>query len=335
MKIFVEKLEPLLLQKAYGFFFCSGSEAFLVNDISDNIVAAAKKHGFTEISRYYADQHFSWEKVYETLLTPSLFCPKIAVIIQLTHWKLDEKAKEMLLNISEKNSTDLLVIIKGPKLEKATSNTKWFQQLTEKNIWIDIPAISAFKLPEWIQSRAYSFSLKLNREQAQQLAALTENNLFAAKQALEKIALLQQPISTKLIQEVVENNAEYDIFKLIDACLSSDATRSFTIFNTLKNSSAEPVMMIGAWARELRLLCDLFHAMTENIPLKTAAQRVGIWESRLPLIQRFIQRCSQKECEKYLAKLAELDAIAKGAIPGNIWHELFMFCMQMTQSKSN
>lgn len=328
MKIFLEKLDQLLAQKASGFFFCSGSEEFLVNEVSDKIVAAAKKQGFTEIGHYYTHQGFSWEKIYETLITPSLFCPKIAAVIQLTQWKLDEKAKEIILSLSGKEGNDLLVILKGPRVDRAISNTKWFQQLTEKNSWIDLPAVPAFKLPDWIQQRAKLFSLKLTREQTQQLANRTENNLFAAAQALEKLSLLNQPITAQLLTEIVDDSAEYDVFKLIDSCLAQDATRRFIIFNALKNSGIEPLLIIGAWARELRLLRSLFEATAQNIPLNTAAQRLGIWASRLPLMQRFIQSHTPQNLEKYLLQLAQLDAIAKGAIAGNIWHELFQFCMQ-------
>jgi len=330
MKLLPEKLSGGLEKKVAGFYFCSGNDTFLINEMSDKIIAAANEQGFNEISHLYVDSGFSWEKLYETIHTPSLFSPKTALVIQLSNWKLDDKAKTLLTESSQYKTDHLLVIIKGPKIERAMSSTKWFLAMIDAGYWLDIPAMYPSQVPAWLQQRATQYSLKLTREQAQLLAQRTENNLPAAAQAIEKLQLLNLPITAALIEEVVEVSAEYDVFKLIDACLASDAERSYQIFFNLKNSGVEPIMIIGALARELRLLREILHAHAEhNTPLKTAAQRVGVWDSRLPLIQSFIRTYQPKDCQRMLAQLANIDAIAKGAIVGNVWYELLNFCMRI------
>lgn len=334
MKLPQEKLNSLLEKNISGCYFCSGNDTFLINEMADKIIAAAKKNGFTEISHLYVDSSFSWEKLYETIHTPSLFSPKIALVMQLSNWKLDDKAKTLLTESSQIKSNDLLVIVKGPKIERAMSSAKWFLTMTDSGYWIDLPALYPSQVPDWLQQRAIRYNLKLTREQAQYIAQRTENNLPAAAQALEKLQLLNLPITTALIEEAVEVSAEYDAFKLIDACLVGDAVRCYQIFYTLKNNGTEPLMMIGALARELRLLREILHAHTENIPLKTAAQRVGVWESRLPLIQTFMRTYTFTHCQQMLAELAHLDAIAKGAIQDNIWDKLFVFCIKIANKNS-
>ncbi len=329
MKLAPEKLNSILEKKFSGFYFCSGNDTFLINEMSDKIIVAAKQQGFNEVSHLYVDSGFSWEKLYETMHTPSLFSPKTALVIQLSNWKLDDKAKALLTESSQHKTDHLLVIVKGPKLERAMSNTKWFQAMTEHGVWIEIPAMYPSQVPEWLQQRASQYEFKLTREQAQQLAERTENNLPSAAQAIEKLQLLNLPITRALIEDVVEVSAEYDVFKLIDACLASDAVRSYQIFFTLKNNATEPLMIIGALARELRLIREITQAQSENVPLKSACQRLGIWESRLPLIQNFIRTYPHNQCQQMLAQLATFDAIAKGALPGHIWNELFGFCMKI------
>lgn len=335
MKLLPEKLNSILEKVFSGFYFCSGNDTFLVNELSDKIIAAAKKNGFTEISHLYVDSSFSWEKLYEIIHTPSLFSTKIALVIQLQNWKLDDKAKTLLTESSQIKSHDLLVIVKGPKIERAMSSTKWFLAMTDAAYWIELPAMYPSQVPEWLQQRAAQFGLKLTREQAQQLALRTENNLPAAAQALEKLQLLNLPINAALIEEVVEVSSEYDVFKLIDACLAGDAVRCYHVFFNLKNNGTEPLMMIGAFARELRLLREILHTNSEGTPLKTAAQRVGVWESRLPLIQTFMRNYKYTNCQNILAELANLDAIAKGAVQGNIWHALLVFCMKIASVLDN
>lgn len=329
MKLPPEKLHSTLEKQVAGFYFYSSNDTFLINESADKIIAAAKRNGFSEITHLYVDSGFSWEKLYATIHTPSLFSPKIALVIQLPHWKLEDKAKALLTESSQNNTDHLLVIVKGPKIERAMSNTKWFQAMTEKSYWLEFAAMYPSQVPEWLQQRATQSGIKLTREHAQQLAQRTENNLPSAAQAIEKLQLLNLPITTALIEDVVEASPEYDVFKLIDACLANDAVRCYHIFFNLKNSTIEPLMLIGALARELRLLREILQAHADNMPLKSAAQRVGVWESRLPLIQNFMRTYKHHDCQQMLAQLAMMDAIAKGAAPGNIWNELAVFCMKI------
>lgn len=329
MKLLPEKLFSILEKKTSGFYFCSSDDTFLVNETADKIILAAQKNGFNEISRLYIDASFSWEKLYETLYTPSLFSPKIAVVITLPHWKLDDKAKSLLSETNLQKSDDVLVIVKGPKIERAMTNTKWFQAMTESSYWLEIPIVYPSKVPEWLQQRATQYSIKLTHDQALLIAQRTENNLPAAAQALEKLYFLNSPITTSVIEDVVEVSSEYDVFKLIDACWARNIERTYKIFFSLKHSATEPLLIIGAFARELRVLRELAQAKTENIALNTITQRLGVWESRLPLLQNFIKNHSADYFQTMLAKLAHLDAIAKGATAGNIWNELFNFSMQL------
>lgn len=329
MKLAPEKLLVTLEKQLAGFYFCSGHDTFLVNELTDKIIASAKKKGFTEITRLYVDTHFPWEKVYESIHSPSLFSPKIALILQLSSWKLDDKTKKLFTEATESPSNDLLVIVKGPKIERAMSSAKWFLAMTENANWIDLPTLYPSQVPEWLMQRAAQLGIKLSRDHAQQLTRRTENNLPAAAQALEKLQILNLPITTHVIEDIVETSAEYDIFKLIDTCLAGDAVRTYHVFYNLKSAHAEPLMMIGAFARELRLLREILYAHSRNVPLKAAAQRVGVWDSRLPLIQTFMRTYQYADCQSMLAKLAELDAIAKGATPGQIWNELLVFCMKL------
>lgn len=334
MKIFPEKLSGILSKKVAGFYFCSGNDTFLVNELADKIISSAKQHGFNEVTRLYVDTGFSWEHVYTVIHSPSLFSPKILLVLQLFNWKLDEKAKTLLTESTQAHTDDLLVIVKGPKLERATSHTKWFQAMTEHAYWIELPLLSSSQVPEWLHRRAAQYGLQLSKEHAQYIAQRTENNLPAAAQALEKLQLLNLPITPTLIEEVIEVSAEYDAFKLIDACLAQDSVRAYHICLNLKNASIEPLMLIGAFARELRLIRELFYAQTENTPIKTAAQRLGIWESRLPLLQHFMRLHPLSECQLRLAQLASLDALAKGVTSGNIWNELLVFCMKIANQET-
>lgn len=329
MKLAPEKLPLILKQALFGFYFFSGQDTFLVNELSETLIDSAKKQGFSDFSRFYIDSSASFEAIYTAFYTPSLFSPKIALIIQLHQWKLDEEIKTLFTTLAQSKHKHIIAIIKGPKLERAISNTKWFQTMTQDAAWIDLPPLFPSKLPYWLQQRAKQYGFNLSPSQAEFIAQRTENNLPAAAQGIEKLALINTPITNEIIEDVIETSAEYDVFKLIDACLSKNSERIYRIFCYLKNNQLEPILIIGALAREVRLLAELIQAKQENKILKTKAQELGIWESRLPLLQSFIQNNKQENCSNILAHLAQCDAIAKGVIHGDIWHELLIICMKI------
>lgn len=329
MKIALDKLEQVLTQSLAGFFVCSGSELFLVHETGDKIIAAAKTQGFTDIVRHHSDQPLFSEKIQETLLTASFFSPKMSVVIELAQWKIETPLQAVLMKLYERKVAHLCVIFKGPKLETTSRQGQWWQSFGQKNIWIDIAKIPSWQLSHWIQQRAQRLSLQLTDVQAQHIARCTENNVFAAAQVLETIRLLPGPLSTPQLLDLVENSAEYDAFKLIDACLKQATADGLRILHALKKNGVEPLLIIGAWARELRLLRALAYTLEQGLTLKQAAHRLGLWESRLALMQGFIRTHTRHAIEGYLAQLAMLDAVAKGAITGNIWQALLEFCGQL------
>jgi len=329
MRIYPEKLSALIERSVAGVYFCSGQDFFLVNELSDTIIEVAKKQGFEHAKRCYIQSSASWDEISESLQHVSLFSPKLCFVVQLMSWKFDEIAKTLLTKITQHTRKDLLLIIKGPKIERATTQTKWFQSMTEKGYWIDLPTIPFMQMPEWIQRRAsHLYGLKLSHGHARFIAERTENNLPEAAQIIDKLFLVQEDITDHLLEDLVDMCAEYDAFKLIDACLLQDSERARLILLRLQYSDVEPLMIIGAFAREFRLLRELYHANSSS--LKTVAERLGIWSSRLPIMQTFMRSHSSDACQFFLAQLAYLDSLAKGACFGNIWDKLLFFCAKIS-----
>ncbi|MCD8542425.1 MAG: DNA polymerase III subunit delta [Gammaproteobacteria bacterium] len=319
----------LLKNLSPAFIFVLAKIFFLVNELSDTIIKVAKKQGFEHVTRFYIQSSGSWDEVSESLQHVSLFSPKVCLVVQLMSWKFDETVKTLLTKITQHTRKDLLLIIKGPKIERATTQTKWFQRMTEKGYWIDLPTISFMHMPEWIQRRAsHLYGLILSHKHARFIAQRTENNLPQAAQIIDKLFLIQEDITDDILEVLVDTSAEYDAFKLMDACLLQDSARARVILLRLQYNDVEPLMIIGAFTREFRLLRELYQADPSS--LKTVADRLGIWSSRLPMMQTFMRSHSSDTCQLFLAQLAYLDALAKGACSGNIWDKLLFFCAKIS-----
>ena len=338
MKLTPDHLEQRLAKKQLATLtILSGDEYLLAYETSQRIALIAQQQGFEQSSHTIQIENgsagsSSWDSVRNTIQTPSLFSPKSCFTITLKSTKLDPKAKELLTTFAEntKNqSAHCMIILIMPKIDQATQKTKWFQKLVAAADWCPIYPMTPNQLPQWILARAKNYQLTLNVEQAKIITARTENNLLAADQALQKLALLKQEITIELLKETIETSAQYDIFKLTDACLAGQSNRAARILNNLKQQGVEPILITWSLAREIRQQIQLHTAVQNNQALKQACTKLRIWDSRIPLVQRFIQRSNLSQCKNYLTQLAQLDFVIKGLKSGDTWHELQKISLAM------
>lgn len=340
MKLSAEQLTQKLSNSPLpALVLLSGDEYLLAHELSLEIIHSAKQQGFAPSSHTIQIESgnagaTAWQTVSNSIQTPSLLSPKTCYSIALKSSKIDPKAKEFLTQFAENSKNQAghcIVILIMPKIDQATQKTKWFQKLSTAADWCPIFPIHPNQLPQWTVNRATkNYQLKITLEHAKIIAARTENNLYAADQALQKLVLLNQEVTTELLKDIVETSAQYDIFKLTDACLAGQKNRAARILTNLKQQGIEPILITWSLAREIRLQIQIHTAIQNNQAFKQACNKLRIWDSRQPLVQRFIQRSNLNQCQEYLAKLAKLDFILKGLAPGDVWHELEKISMAIS-----
>ena len=96
--------------------------------------------------------------------------------------------------------------------------------------------------------------MELQPEAAQLIVDRVEGNLLAAKQELEKLALLSngEPIGEELVLRSVGDTARYDVFQLAAAAAAGEAYRALRVLMGLKSEGVEPTLILWALVRELR-----------------------------------------------------------------------------------
>lgn len=329
MKLTLESLPKALEQSLSPLYLLSGDEALLTNEASDKITQAADKQGFDDKQHFYIEPGFNWQQVSQASQSLSLFSNKKCLIIQLRNWKLDTAGKDCLNQISQATTVNTIVIVKGPKLESATAKTKWFTQLSSAGVWLPTYPIALEQLPRWINLRGKKFGLSISQAQAKFLAEKTENNLLATEQALHKLSLHGGAINEELINDIVETSAQYDIFKLVDACLLGQAERVNKIFEMIKAQGQEPVLINWALAKELRQAHQITQTTNQGQNFDNACRQLGVWSSRQSILQSYISRNNAKSSLQHLAQLANLDRITKGVEPGDLWSALQQICFSI------
>jgi DNA polymerase-3 subunit delta len=314
-------------------YLISGDETLLVEEACQSIRNQAYKNNFTDREIFYADTKFDWNKLLASANNLSLFGDNSILELRLSSNKINEAGKKTLLNYATNPPQNKILLIVTKKLSGPTQNTKWYKTIKQAGKCLQIWPITSQQLPTWIAQRLKQQNISADADVINFLSENTEGNLLAAKQAIEKIALLYDNKSLTLQEAVaiVSDNSHFDIFALVDAALSGDVKRTTRILTGLKNEGIEPILILWALAREIRNLSSMAQQLQQGEQINNVLYKNHVWEKRKPLIRLGLKRLSLKKLLRLLQQAAKIDRIIKGAASGNVWDELRSLSIKLSR----
>jgi len=169
-----------------------------------------------------------------------------------------------------------------------------------------------------------------DREAVQLLADRVEGNLLAAAQEVDKLFLLHGAgkLNFEQTASAVADSARYNIYDLVDSALVGDVARTARIIGGLKNEGVEPVLMLWALSREVRMLAQISES---KISPDAVMAKLRVWENRKALIRKALSRHSSVRWKLFLKRCAKIDKVIKGVESGRVWDELLMLSTQIAQ----
>lgn len=332
MKITLQQLITTVTKSLAPLYLISGDEPLLIQEAIDAIQHAAEQAGYTERLRIAIENGTEWGKMlYANAHSLSLFSSKRILELDLTEAKLLAANTKLLQDYAEHPVVDSILLIKTPKLDSKIEKSAWYKAIEQAGMIVTIWPINREQLPSWIMQRAKKADLKITPAAAETLANKIEGNLLAAAQEIEKLRLLQstQAIDCSVIEESVSDNHHFDIFILVDSILAADHTRSLRILHSLLAEGTEPILILWAMTRELRLMAELLENTKQGTALPALFAKFRIWEKRQNNVRAFLKRTTLDKCWALLSQAALIDRIIKGAENGNVKIELEKFIIQM------
>lgn len=310
----------------------SGDVTLLVQESADKIRAAARKTGYEQREVFFIESASDWQRVQQALDNFSLFSEKSFIEIRHSKTKFDEAGIDILLAFLKNAPTDKCILIITDKLTTAQQKANWIQQIERQGLIITTRSVPAYELPTWIQERLHQAQLKADAESIQLLAELTEGNLLATQQAIEKLRLLytQQVIDKNAIAAVTTDNTQFSIFDLTNYILQGAQFRVLRVLHSLHFTGTETPLILWALARELRQLHELAVEKQNGKPL--AQLLASQWASRKTLLQKALTRLSVKKIRQLLQDCEVIDRMIKGIIIGDVWQALETLCLTFSGS---
>ncbi len=321
MKLHANQLTSHLQNKLAPCYLVSGDEHLLVNEALDQVRGAAHEQGFTSRESHVATAGFNWSQLAAAGANLSLFADKRIVELRLPTGKPGRDGSAVICEFVEQLGIDLLLIVITPKLDKSNSGSKWVKTLSAKGIFLPIWPVGLRELPGWIGDRMRRAGLKPDRDAVNIIADRVEGNLLAADQEVQKLRLIlgEGAVTGEDASNAVASSRRFDVYKLVDAAVVGDAKRAMKILNGLRGEGVEPVIVMWALTRELRILARLADSVRRNIDLGAAMKQERVWPSRQAMIRTCIGRHRHTDLYRFLKATGRADAAAKGQAAGDPW----------------
>jgi DNA polymerase-3 subunit delta len=308
VKLSLDTLGTHLAQSLLPIYLVSGDEPLLVGEASDAIRAQARIAGFSERQVFFIERAAAvWEDIRQQAQALSLFAALRMVEIRMPGGKPGTAGAAALKRLFEAAGSDLLVLIITAELDRDAQGADWVAGLQQRGAWLPIRTVERSRLPQWLKSRFAAQGLKATEDAIALLADRSEGNLLAARQEIDKLALLLPRGSTVSLAEVEAGSADsarFDVFQLTDAVRSADPARALRVLGGLNAEGSEPPLVLWALSREL----------------KGMQMRAGA-SSRIPFA-------------RLIARAARADRMAKGLSTGDAWDELALLVVEMTGKRT-
>lgn len=323
MRLNAEQLKQHLHRGQKSLYTVYGDEPLLALEAADLIRAAARQAGFAEREIFTAEAGFVWQRLAMSSRSLSLFASKKLIDLRVPSGKPGNEGAQAIEDFCSAMGPDLMGLVVLPKLDRQALNSKWFGVLASKGVVVSAKAVERTQLPQWIAGRLAAQGQSADADALQFIADRVEGNLLAAHQEVQKLALLFGPgkLGFEQVKEAVLEVARYDVFKLSEAMLMSDAVRVTRILEGLRGEGVAPPLILWAVSEDIRALLKIVSGMEQGKALPQLLREVRVWGARLELMQRAAKRSRKSVLEDALLHAARLDRMIKGLASGNIWDE--------------
>ncbi len=315
-----------------------GDEPLFAMEAGDAIRATARRTGCEEREVLVADTGFRWDALLAANANMGLFGARKMIDLRIPSGKPGTEGAKALEACARAPNPDHITLIKTcarspnpdhltlitlPKLERATQQSAWFAALSETGIVITVYPLDRSELPAWIAERLARARQRATQETLAFLADRCEGNLLAARQEIEKLALLlpEGPLAHDAVERAVADVSRYDVFELSAACLSGDAARALKIIAALEAEGEGLPLLLWQIGEDIHALAAVLEATAGGTPMAAAVRNARVWGKRQAALERAARRVKPDAIAPMVRALAVLDALAKGIGRGNPWDD--------------
>ncbi len=336
MRVALEELANRLANSASDIpkvLLINGNEPLLIEEALDQVRESLKALGFSERIKYQLEAGFDWNNLTGVGQAMSLFAERRIVEFRVPKSLGAPGTKAIAEFCSNPPDDDILVILM-PALDKRQRSAKWVKAVESVGWVADSYEVSAQQFPAWLKKRLQSRSLRVENGVVEMMTEQLEGNVMAAAQEVDKLQVLAKDgaVTLKLVTESLADQARFDVYALTDGCLLGDLYRVLRIKSRLQSEGVEPVIVVWALVREIRVLAAISAGLQAGQNRGALFKQNRIWSKREPAVNAALQRLGSRRWYELLEDAAHLDQTVKGQRieeVGSVWYQIEQLCAKI------
>lgn len=331
MKIIYEQLDNYLQKNLAPLFCFYGEEILLMQEAITALRKVAEQQGYIERKKFFLESGFDWDAFLCEAKSFSLFSDKTLLELHCAEGKITAEARNALQIYCSDLPTNKVLLITFNKLDSKEHHANWAKTFDKNGIFLPIYPINGIKLTKWIVAQLKQAGFNTSEEGSQLLADLTEGNLLATRQAIEKLQLFfrRGEITAQDIAAVITDSSHFDIFDFVDALLLGEIKKLYHVYEHIKAEKIEYTIILWAIVREIRLLLELYHYQEQGLSMDQALEKCRIWQIKKPHYRQALKRLTKEKLFNLLQEASAMDQLIKGAAKGNLENKLWQFSLKI------
>ncbi|NND92091.1 MAG: DNA polymerase III subunit delta [Granulosicoccus sp.] len=319
MKLNPDRLDSHLQRGLSPVYLLYGDEPLQLMEIGDHLREEARRNGFVERQVIFANGDADWSTFREAAESLSLFSDQRLIDLRLPDGKPGRVGAEELRRYCARQPPDVLLLITSGKLEGTGNKSAWFKAIDEAGVTLHVLPIPPNKLGPWLAARLAAKGLQVDRETLTLMVERVEGNLLAARQEVDRLALLYPPgeISREQVLIAVSDSARYSIGDLPAAALAGDSVRALRILSGLHDEAVSELLILWSLVSEIRAGARTAEAIEAGQGENAALKSAGVWQSRAQPLKRALARHTAASWLSMLSACSQIDRQIKGRAPGS------------------
>lgn len=324
MRLTTEQLPRELARGMRPLYTVYGPETLLALEAEDRIRAAARAAGYVEREVLTAEPGFRWSDLRLAGQNLSLFGSRRLVELRIPSGKPGTEGATAIEAYVRDLPPETVTLIALPEMDWRAVKAAWFAALEAAGVLVAANPVPRAELPRWLAGRLASQGQSADDATLRFIADRVEGNLLAARQEVEKLALLCPPgaLAFAEVEQAVLDVARYDPFALGEALFAGDLAFLARMLRGLEGEGVAAPMALWAVAEEVRTVARVAAALAAGESEPAALKAAKVWGPRQARVARAARRVSLAELEDALMAAAEIDLIVKGLQRGDAWREL-------------
>ena len=320
MKVSTRQLEASLRKGVGALYTIHGPEPLLALEAADRIREAARKTGCDSREIFFAEPGADWGRLGASAANLSLFASRRIMEIRVPTGKPGTEGAKALAALAANPADDAVTMVLLPELDWQQMKSAWVNALESGGVMVEARAITRDELPEWLAERLARQGQKATVATLEWLADRVEGNLLAARQEVEKLALLLPAgeITLEAIRDSVADVARFERDTLLQAIHGNDAARVARILDSLEAEGEPLPLLLWMLTEELRAL--MAYAANQR-------PRRFMPPERASALQATARKHDAASLQQETSRAHRIDRMIKGVEPGNPWDEVLDFCL--------